>query len=176
MAIRGTNEEAFINSIVGPGTFFRGHVELHGLLRIDGDFSGSVRTDGRVIVGKSGRADCAIEAGTVMIGGLFRGEILAYEKVVLLSSCVVLGSVAAPRLIVEEGVLFSGRCRITGSTEALVASADNGKRKKSLLLETVRRREQSAAARNATEPAATSDEAGPKRREPTPAGAAPERD
>ena len=176
MAIRGTNEEAFINSIVGPGTFFRGHVELHGLLRIDGDFSGSVRTDGRVIVGKSGRADCAIEAGTVVIGGLFRGEILAYEKVVLLSSCVVLGSVAAPRLIVEEGVLFSGRCRITGSTEALVASADNGKRKKSLLLETVRRREQSAAARNATEPAATSDEAEPERREPTPAGAAPERD
>ena len=129
-----------------------------------------------MIVGKSGRADCAIEAGTVVIGGLFRGEILAYEKVVLLSSCVVLGSVAAPRLIVEEGVLFSGRCRITGSTESLVASADNGKRKKSLLLETVRRREQSAAARNATEPAVTSDEVGPERREPTPAGAGPERD
>ncbi|MBU8913383.1 MAG: polymer-forming cytoskeletal protein [Spirochaetales bacterium] len=176
MATRGINEESFINSIVGPGTFFRGHVELHGLLRIDGDFSGSVRTDGRVIVGKSGRADCAIEAGTVVIGGLFRGEILAYEKVVLLSSCVALGSVAAPRLIVEEGVLFSGRCRITGSAESLVASADNGKRKKSLLLETVRRREESAAARNATEPAAISDEVGAERREPTPAGAAPERD
>jgi len=150
MASRSGTEEAFINSIVGPGTFVRGHIELRGLLRIDGDFSGSVRTDGRVIVGKSGRADCAIEAGTVVIGGLFRGEILAYEKVVLLSSCVVLGSVAAPRLIVEEGVLFSGRCRITGTTEDLVAGPDGARRNKALLLESVRRREQTEAVRTAT--------------------------
>ncbi len=171
MPTRRTSDEAFINSIVGPGTFFRGHVELRGLLRIDGDFSGSVRTDGRVIVGKSGRADCAIEAGTVVIGGLFRGEILAYEKVVLLSSCVVLGSIAAPRLIVEEGVLFSGRCRITGSNETLVARADGGKRKKSLLLETVRRREHSAAVRGAASRDTTSEKVGSETREPTPAGA-----
>lgn len=145
MASRGTSEESFINSIVGPGTFFRGHVELRGLLRIDGDFSGSVRTDGRVIVGKAGRADCAIEAGTVVVGGLFRGEILAYEKVVLLSSCVVLGVITAPRLIVEEGVLFSGRCRITGSAEDLVPASDTFARRKELLLESVERREQSSA-------------------------------
>jgi cytoskeletal protein CcmA (bactofilin family) len=138
---RSEADESFINSIVGPGTFFRGHVELKGLLRIDGDFSGSVRTDGRVIVGKSGRADCAIEAGTVVVGGMFRGDILAFEKVILLSSCVVLGSVSAPRLVAEEGVLFSGRFRITGSNEALLADEDGGRGKK-LLLETVRRREQ----------------------------------
>jgi cytoskeletal protein CcmA (bactofilin family) len=145
MATRGTSEETFINSIVGPGTFFRGHIELHGLLRIDGDFSGSVRTDGRVIVGKAGRADCAIEAGTVVVGGLFRGEILAYEKVVLLSSCVVLGTVTAPRLIVEEGVLLSGRCRVTGSAEDLVPAGDSAARRKELLLESVERRERSGA-------------------------------
>lgn len=137
---RSEADESFINSIVGPGTFFRGHVELKGLLRIDGDFSGSVRTDGRVIVGKSGRADCAIEAGTVVVGGMFRGDILAFEKVILLSSCVVLGSVSAPRLVAEEGVLFSGRFRITGSNEALV-SDESGDRGKKLLIETVRRRE-----------------------------------
>lgn len=148
MAKSETQEDSFINSIVGPGTFFRGHVELHGLLRIDGDFSGSVRTEGRVIVGKTGRADCAIEAGTVVIGGLFRGEVLAYEKVVLLSSCVVLGTVAAPRLIVEEGVLFSGRFRVTGSSETLVAASEPDARRKALLLETVERRERSAAARS----------------------------
>jgi cytoskeletal protein CcmA (bactofilin family) len=147
MARSVVTEDSFINSIVGPGTFFRGHVELHGLLRIDGDFSGSVRTDGRVIVGKSGRADCAIEAGTVVVGGLFRGEVLAYEKVVLLSSCVVLGTVAAPRLIVEEGVLFSGRFRITGSGEKLVAGSEDEERRKLLLIETMQRREKSAAVR-----------------------------
>lgn len=163
MARAESTEDTYINSIVGPGTFFRGHIELQGLLRVDGDFSGSIRTDGRVIVGKSGRADCAIEAGTVVIGGLFRGEIVAYEKVVLLASCIVLGNVSAPRLIVADGVLLSGRCRITGSADALPAPAEGEQRKKALLLETVRRREESTAVRAGKHP----DHEGPPGRRET---------
>lgn len=145
MAARGTSDDAFINSIVGPGTFVRGHVELSGLLRIDGDFSGSIRTEGKVIVGKAGRADCSVEAGTVVIGGLFRGEILAFEKVVLLSSCVVLGSISSPRTVIEDGVLMSGSCRVTGDAAELVAASDAATNRKKLLLESVRKREQSKA-------------------------------
>jgi cytoskeletal protein CcmA (bactofilin family) len=147
MAAKRGTEESVINSIVGPGTFFRGHLELSGLLRIDGDFSGSVKTDGRVIVGQGGRADCAIQAGTVVIGGLFRGEILAFEKVVLLSSSIVIGTISAPRLVAEEGVQLSGRFGITGSVEQLVEPADLATRRKELLLESVRTRESSDAVR-----------------------------
>lgn len=143
MARRGT-EENLINSIVGPGTFFRGHVELNGLLRVDGDFSGSLKSDGRVIIGRAGRADCAIEAGTVVIGGVFRGEIFAAEKVVLLASAVVIGTIRSPRLVAEDGVLLTGLFEITGAVERLVRP-DAGARKKDLLLESVRRREASAA-------------------------------
>lgn len=135
---------SFINSIVGPGTFFRGHVELNGLLRIDGDFSGSVKTSGRVIVGQAGRADCAIDAGSVVIGGLFRGEIFAQEKVVLLSSSVVIGSITAPRLVVEPGVLVHGSCRISGASQAERGESVLSERRKALLLESVRTREQAA--------------------------------
>jgi len=146
MAARRTSDESLINSIVGPGTFFRGHLELSGLLRIDGDFSGSVKTDGRVIIGQAGRGDCAIQAGTVVIGGLFRGEILATEKVVLLSSSVVIGTITAPRLVAEDGVLLSGRFRIAGLGAELLPSAQLASKRKELLLESVRTRENSAAA------------------------------
>jgi len=146
MAARRTSDESLINSIVGPGTFFRGHLELSGLLRIDGDFSGSVKTDGRVIIGQAGRGDCAIQAGTVVIGGLFRGEILATEKVVLLSSSVVIGTITAPRLVAEDGVLLSGRFRIAGLGVELLPSAQLASKRKELLLESVRTRENSAAA------------------------------
>lgn len=132
---------SFINSIVGPGTFFRGHVELNGLLRIDGDFSGSVKTSGRVIVGQAGRADCAIDAGSVVIGGLFRGEIFAQEKVVLLSSSVVIGSITAPRLVVEPGVLMHGSCRVSGTALGHHGPDALSGRRKALLLESVRTRE-----------------------------------
>ncbi len=146
MAARQSTEESLINSIVGPGTFFRGHLELSGLLRIDGDFSGSVKTDGRVIIGQAGRGDCAIQAGTVVIGGLFRGEILATEKVVLLSSSIVLGTITAPRLVAEDGVLLSGRFKIAGVGAELLPSAQLASKRKELLLESVRTRENSPAA------------------------------
>ena len=155
MASRRGSEESLINSIVGPGTFFRGHLELNGLLRIDGDFSGSVKTDGRVIIGQAGRADCAIQAGTVVVGGLFRGEILAYEKVVLLSSSIVIGTISAPRLVAEDGVMLNGRFGITGSVETVVEPGDLAARRKELLIESVRTRESSEAVTGTgTEPGA----------------------
>ncbi len=107
------SDDAFINSIIGEGTRFKGEFDLNGLLRIDGDFTGTIRTPGKVLVGKNGRAECTMHAGTVVIGGIVRGDIYSAEKVVILSTGLVIGSISAPRLIVEEGVLFNGTCRIS---------------------------------------------------------------
>jgi cytoskeletal protein CcmA (bactofilin family) len=110
---------SYINSIIGEGTRFTGEFDLNGLLRVDGDFSGTVRTKGKVLIGKNGRAECTIYAGTVVIGGIVRGNIFADEKVVILSTGIVLGNVTSPRFIVEEGVIFNGNCRILQEHRAL---------------------------------------------------------
>jgi cytoskeletal protein CcmA (bactofilin family) len=109
-----TTDDAFVNSIVGEGTHFRGHLELAGLLRIDGDFSGSIRTAGRVLIGRNGRADCTIQAGTVVVGGVLRGTIHSTEKVIILSSALIIGDIYSPRLIVEDGVILDGAFVIRG--------------------------------------------------------------
>jgi cytoskeletal protein CcmA (bactofilin family) len=113
---------SYINSIIGEGTRFNGEFDLNGLLRVDGDFSGTVRTKGKVLIGKNGRAECTIYAGTVVIGGIVRGNIFAEEKVVILSTGIVLGNVTSPRFIVEEGVIFNGNCRILQDQKATAAS------------------------------------------------------
>ena len=106
-------DDAFINSIIGEGTKFKGEFDLNGLLRIDGDFTGVIRTKGKVLVGKNGRAECTLHAGTVVVGGVLRGEIFSTEKVIILSTGLVLGNITTPRLIIEEGVIFNGSCRVT---------------------------------------------------------------
>jgi len=111
-------DSAYINSIIGEGTRFNGELDLNGLLRIDGDFCGTVRTKGKVLVGKNGRAECTVYAGTVVVGGIVKGNIFAEEKVVILSTGVVLGNVASPRFIVEEGVILNGNCRILAQAPA----------------------------------------------------------
>lgn len=110
-------ESTLVNSIVGAGTFFKGTIAVSGLLRIDGDFRGNVQTDGRVIIGRGGRADCTIDAATVVIGGVFRGTIYARDKVIALESAIVTGNIYSPRLIAESGVLLDGAIHIRG-TEA----------------------------------------------------------
>ena len=122
------SDDAFINSIIGEGTRFKGEFDLNGLLRIDGDFSGVIRTKGKVLVGQNGRAECTLHAGTVVIGGVLHGEIFSTEKVIILSTGLMLGNISTPRLIVEEGVIFNGSCRITAQpADAAKAGSANAK-------------------------------------------------
>jgi len=107
-----TDGESFVNSIIGEGTKLRGVFDLNGLVRIDGTFSGTVKTSGKVLIGKNGFAECDILAGTVVVGGRFRGEIIAMEKITLLSTGELIGNIRTPRLIIEEGVIFDGKCEI----------------------------------------------------------------
>jgi len=125
------SDDAFINSIIGEGTRFKGEFDLNGLLRIDGDFSGVIRTKGKVLVGQNGRAECTLHAGTVVIGGVVRGEVFSTEKVIILSTGLMLGNVTTPRLIVEEGVILNGSCTITapaGDAAGAARPTGNGAR------------------------------------------------
>ena len=61
---------------------------------------------------KNGRAECTINASTVVIGGAVKGNIYSSERVIVLSSGMILGNIYTPRLIVEEGVILDGECVI----------------------------------------------------------------
>lgn len=111
--------DAFVNSIIGEGTTLHGDFDINGLLRIDGTFYGRVQTSGKVLIGKNGRAECEIIAGTVIIGGKVRGEIIALEKIILLSTGELIGNIKTPRLTIEEGVVFDGQCEIIEDTDKL---------------------------------------------------------
>lgn len=117
--------QTLVNSIIGSGTKFRGDLILRGLLRIDGDFEGNIETDGRVLVGKEGRTRCFLEAETVVVGGVVKGDIKATRKVVLLSTCVMIGSINTPELIIEEGVLLHGHCTVSKNADVLASAPRN---------------------------------------------------
>ena len=106
------SDPSLVNSIIGPGTYVKGNITVTGLLRVDGDFSGGVKTDGQVIIGRSGRVDCTIDAGTVVVGGVFRGTIYARRKVVALKSALIIGNIYSPRVIAEAGVIIDGALHV----------------------------------------------------------------
>lgn len=112
-------ENHYINSIVGEGTMVTGTIVSNELLRIDGAFRGPIQSTGKVLIGKEGRVESFINAETVVVGGIVKGNIKATQRVIILTNGVVIGNIKAPRFIVEENVLFHGQCTITNSSESL---------------------------------------------------------
>ncbi|MCB1307906.1 MAG: polymer-forming cytoskeletal protein [Leptospiraceae bacterium] len=107
-----STENLIVNSLIGEGSEFRGEFKVKDLIRIDGYFKGNIITDGKVLVGQSGVVETDIRAGVVVVGGEVRGSIHATRRVILLSSCRLFGDIATRSLLVEEGVIFEGRCTI----------------------------------------------------------------
>lgn len=106
--------EATVDSIVGQGTRLTGQLDLTGMLRIDGHFNGVVHASDRVLIGRTGQTECTVHAGTVVVAGVMRGNIVASELVELRSTATVVGTIRTPRLIVEDGGRFCGRCHAGG--------------------------------------------------------------
>lgn len=106
----GSSEE--IIAFLGKGTEFKGVITYHGTIRIDGRVEGEIITEGTLIVGESAVIQAEISAGTLVSGGKITGNITALEKIHLLPTGVLDGSVKAPILIIEEGVRFNGNCQM----------------------------------------------------------------
>ena len=106
------NSNLTINSILGENTSFKGLFTINGPLRIDGNFSGKINSTGKVIIGKSGRAECTIVAKKVIIGGTVKGDIIAEDNVIILKSGEVIGNIYSCSVTMEDGVIFNGKCEI----------------------------------------------------------------
>jgi cytoskeletal protein CcmA (bactofilin family) len=105
-------EDNIVNSIIGEGSEFKGEFNINGLLRIDGKFKGTIQTDGKVLIGKTGEAVTDVRARVVVVGGMVRGNVFASERVIMLSTGQVRGNIITPSLIMEDGVEFEGNCII----------------------------------------------------------------
>ncbi|MEM7179405.1 MAG: polymer-forming cytoskeletal protein [Spirochaetota bacterium] len=109
-------DDLLVNSIIGEGAEFAGDFKLKGIIRIDGKFKGLLETDGKVLIGESGVVDTDIKAKVVVAGGQIRGNIIASERVNLLKTCKLYGDIVTPKLEMEEGVFFQGKCNINPSS------------------------------------------------------------
>jgi len=81
-------------------------------LRISGKFEGSLNTKGNLIIGAAAIVDANIIGEKITIAGRVTGDIKTTEIIQLLSTAQVTGSIEAPKISIEEGAIFNGKCRI----------------------------------------------------------------
>ncbi len=108
-------EESF--TFLGKGSQFKGIVTFEGTIRIDGRLEGEIHTKGTLVVGEHAVIEGDVSADVVISGGRVTGNIIAAEKVQLLATSIVIGTIKTPLLSIEEGVRFSGTCDAEGRGE-----------------------------------------------------------
>ena len=117
-AVKGNDLSAFIDE----ASEIEGKFTFSGTVMINGKFKGEIVSSDTLIVGKKGVIHATIRAGIVLISGEVVGNVLASERVELRGTARVIGDVEAPVIVVEEGVLFEGQCRMTNTRSADAAA------------------------------------------------------
>jgi cytoskeletal protein CcmA (bactofilin family) len=110
--------EFAVNTIVGPDSFIQGNIESGGFTRVDGSVKGNLYAQGRVVVGEKARMRSSIKGTIVTIGGVVDGNILASERLIVLSSALILGDITTRRIEASEGCLIHGRVRVCQTEES----------------------------------------------------------
>src|SRR5262250_213500 len=101
-----------LTAFIDEGSEIEGKYTFHGTVMLNGKFSGEINSNDSLIIGEKGVVNATVRAGVVLINGEVIGNVFATERVELRGTARVYGDVEAPVVVVEEGVLFEGRCRM----------------------------------------------------------------
>ena len=111
-------KEGRLSGFVGHGTVLTGETNFQMMLRVDGHLTGTVTSEGgTLIVGTQGQVDANVSVGVATINGIVNGDVIASEKIQPGRTARVMGNIATPRLIIEEGALFEGGCNMMRARE-----------------------------------------------------------
>ena len=110
----GTTEQSEISAFLGKGTEFKGVLSFEGTIRVDGKIEGEVISKDTLIAGDGAFLQGEISVGTIILSGKIVGNINASQKVHLLAPANIQGNIKPPKLIIEEGVTFDGKCEMAG--------------------------------------------------------------
>jgi cytoskeletal protein CcmA (bactofilin family) len=120
-------KEGTLSGFVGGGTVVTGETNFKAMMRIDGHMSGRVTSSsGTLIVGANGKVDANIEVAVAVIHGTINGDIIATQRLELGRAAKVNGNIQTPSLVIEQGAIFEGSCKMLQMT----AAADKVKREK----------------------------------------------
>lgn len=108
-----------LSGFVGHGTSLTGDTSFQMMLRVDGHLTGTVTSDGgTLIVGNNGQLDANVSVGIAQINGTINGDVTATERIQLGRTARVVGNIATPKLIIEDGAIFEGSCTMMKAREA----------------------------------------------------------
>lgn len=114
-----------LETFISKDVTIKGELTTEGIVRIDGNFEGSITADG-LIIGKTGEIKGDVAAREIMVDGNIEGNINAKEIIEIKPDGKVQGDIQTFKLIISEGAFFIGRSSMQRPQDALPEQAEAG--------------------------------------------------
>lgn len=117
--------------LAGPGTVIGSNVLLTGVLKDSGDITihgkveGELTSERSIIIGETAEIKGPVSGQIVTIAGFVKGSIDAGQKLEILPTGKVYGSISTRELIIRGGALFVGKSTMPVEEESQAATEQN---------------------------------------------------
>ena len=118
-------KESEVSTFIGNDVCFEGILISREGLRIDGRVKGRVECKGPLVIGSEGKVEAEIIAQTVSIGGELKGNVTAGKYLEINEKGKVFGDITTAKLVIGEGVIFEGRCKMISEKQDMVDNIDS---------------------------------------------------
>ncbi len=108
--MKKSTETPSVVNIISSSTQINGDIVSKSDIRIDGSLKGSVKIDGKLVVGDEGIIDGDVFCSDADISGSVKGKITVSQLLSLKSSAKLDGDIVTNKLAIEPGCSFSGSC------------------------------------------------------------------
>lgn len=122
----GVNEQ----NKISQGTVINGNIEAKGGFRIEGKLEGTLKTSGKVVVGKTGVIDGELICENADFEGKFNGKLEVNALLSLKATAQIEGEVIAGKLAIEPGADFNATCNMKGGVKNLNHERGKGEKNK----------------------------------------------
>ncbi len=109
--VNTVNNSPSVN-IISEGSKITGHIHTQKDIRISGYINGDTLSNAKVIITNIGKAKGNITAQDADIAGKIEGDIKTEKKLILRKSALINGNIFTKTLIVEEGAVINGSCKM----------------------------------------------------------------
>lgn len=105
-------------SFIDDSCEVEGQLRVAGTLVLNGKFRGELAMTGTLLVGEAAEVEAEVRARVVIVNGRVKGNIAADERVELRRTAHVVGDITTPVMVLQEGVIFDGHCRMNAARSA----------------------------------------------------------
>jgi len=112
-----------LGGFLDEGSELEGKYTCAGTVVLEAKFCGEIKCKDTLIIGERGVVQGPVQATTLVVRGELAGDVQVSERVEIKAGARVIGDIEASVIVMEEGAMHDGRCRMSKAPAGEAPSA-----------------------------------------------------